>query len=338
LSPDPFSPELQPLRAKGDRVRVSTVVAQDIAAYRRAVDQSRPRLIRWNPVDSDDLDRQLPRQSRDHRTFLVHALQPEGDHGIVGKINVTNVVRGRLESAAIGYDAYDPYAGRGLFAEGIRLVLDLAFRQENAGGMGLHRIEAAVQPGNVRSAGLLRSLGFRREGFSPRMLWLPGADGNHAWQDHVSYVVLRDEWPSLPYPPPRGRRVVALVNGPPGSFRTTLARQLAAELGIPLYSEDIVKEGVADALWALLEDSPVGGVVDGWFRAEDAELVAGGLQRCGVDPATVTEIWCWTAQQRTTAQLGASARPMGLGPTVTVDTGKDVNRAEIVRIALQIGA
>jgi len=187
------------LEASGHRVRVATVQEQDIAPYRRAVEQSRHRLSRWNPVDPDDLDRHRPLQSRDYRTFLIHSLSPEGDHDIVGKINVVNAVRGRFESASMGYDAYDPYAGRGLFAEGLRLVLDLAFRPETAGGMGLHRVAATVQPGNVRSAGLLRSLGFQHEGFSPRMLWLPDADGNEAWRDHDSYVVLRDEWPSQPY-------------------------------------------------------------------------------------------------------------------------------------------
>ena len=146
------------LHAEGDRVRVSTVRIHDIAPYRRALGQSRERLARWNPVDPDDLERQLPRQSRDHRTFLVHARTPEGDHDIVGKINVSDVMRGRFESAAMGYDAYDPYAGRWLFAEGLRLVVTLAFTPEAAGGMGLHRLVAAVQPGNLRSAGLLRSL------------------------------------------------------------------------------------------------------------------------------------------------------------------------------------
>ena len=63
----------------------------------------------------------------------------------------------------MGYDAYDPYAGRGLFAEGLRLVVGLVLAAE-PGGMGLHRLEANVQPGNTVSAGLLRSLGFQREG------------------------------------------------------------------------------------------------------------------------------------------------------------------------------
>jgi len=165
------------------------------------------------------------------------------------------------------------------------------------------------------------------------MLWLPGADGTNAWQDHVSYVVLRDEWPARPYPPSRGRRVVVLVNGVPGSGTTTLARQLSAELQVPLFSKDVLKKGVADALWALLSDSPVGGVVEGWFRPDDAPSVGQGIRRAGLDPATVPELWCDSARA-----LGQTpAGPLGLGPTVVVDTSHEAGRGEVVRIALQVG-
>jgi RimJ/RimL family protein N-acetyltransferase len=125
------------LQATGARVWVALVREQDVAPYRIAVEQSRQRLGRWNPVDPDDLARHLTQQSRSHRTFLIHALNPQGQHDIVGRVNVANVVRGRFESSGMGYDAYDPYAGRGLFVEGLRLVMDLAFAPESAGGMGL---------------------------------------------------------------------------------------------------------------------------------------------------------------------------------------------------------
>jgi len=329
--------ETGPLAAGGDRVRVATVREQDIARYRRAVGQSRQRLARWNPVDPDDLGRHLPLQSRDYRTFLLHALAPEGEHDIVGKVNIVNAVRGRFESAAMGYDAYDPYAGRGLFAAGLRLVVGLAFIPEATGGMGLHRVAATVQPGNVRSAGLLRSLGFRREGFSPRMLWLPDATGSDAWRDHDSYVMLRDEWPARPYATARGRRVVVLVNGAVGPGTTSLARELAVELAVPLFAREVMAESGPDALWALLADSPVGGVVVGSFGPDDARRVAEGLRRCGLDPVTVPEVWHGSGRDDE-----ASALALGLGQLLVAETVDSVDpfdrarRADIVRIALQV--
>ena len=323
------------LQARGERVRVAPVCEGDIAPYRRAVEQSRTRLARWNPVDPDDLARALSVQSRERRTLLIHALTPEGDHDIVGKVNISDVVRGRFLSAAMGYDAYDPYAGRGLFAEGLRMVLDLLFLPDKAGGLGLHRAHAAVQPGNVRSAGLLRSLGFQREGFSPRMLWLPGADGHDGWQDHDSYVMIRDEWPSQPYRPARRRKVFALVNGAAESGAPALAREMAVELAVPLFLRDGVGDGSKDALWAFLADSQVGGVVQGRFRAEEALSVAEGLGRAGVDPALVPEISCRSGSDTLPDRL------LGRGPAIVADIGDrdqdgGVSRADVVRIALLV--
>jgi ribosomal-protein-alanine N-acetyltransferase len=317
-------------------VRVAPVHEADVAPYRRAVERSRARVSRWNPLDPDDLARALTSQSRGRRTFVIHALHPEGDHDIVGKVNISDVVRGRFESAAMGYDSYDPYAGRGLFADGLRRVVSLIFAPESAGGMGLHRVHAAVQPGNVRSAGLLRSLGFRREGFSPRMLWLPDPSGNDAWCDHDTYALLADEWPGQPYRTPQRRKVVALVNGAPGlGAATVLARRLSAELAVPLFSTDVFADGgsgALGALWAFLADSPAGGVVAGCFGQEDTRSVVEGLRRCGVDPATVSEICCFQAGAE------AQAPSMGLGPgqSLAVDVGLDVGPGEVVRIALDV--
>ncbi len=57
------------------------------------------------------------------------------------------------------------------------------------GPIGLHRVEANVQPDNARSIALVERLGFRREGYSPKYLKIGGR-----WRDHVRYALLADEF------------------------------------------------------------------------------------------------------------------------------------------------
>jgi ribosomal-protein-alanine N-acetyltransferase len=292
------------------------VRAEDVEAYREAVEMSRVRLARWNPVDPDDIVRHLAAQSDVHRTFLVFARDARGAHGVVGKINVTNVVRGRFQSGSLGYDSYDPYAGRGLFREGLGLVVGVAFTAADRGGMGLHRVEASVQPGNVASAGVLRSLGFRHEGFTPRMLRLGGPDGREDWRDHERFAVTADEWPAKPYAPQERRRLVVLVNGLPGSGKTTLATDLAEELGLPLLS------GACEPTWALLSGSPAGAVVECAVPRESLGPLRSALRGAGVDPASVVEV------------CTDEATALGLGPVLSTDTFAPLSRGAVVRLAL----
>ena len=203
---------MRPFTATGERVEVRPPSPADIEAYAAAVTLSERRLADFAMPDPHNLPLVLDNQSPTYRTFMVHALEPEGSHGLVGRINVANVVGGAFRSATVGYDSYDPYAGRGLFAEGLRLALDLVFADQPQ-GMGLHRVEANIQPANHRSAGLVRSLGFVHEGFSRDFLHLPGLDGRRDWRDHDRFTMLSTDWPAVPYRPHGHRRIACVVTG-----------------------------------------------------------------------------------------------------------------------------
>lgn len=263
---------------------VATVQQEDLRPHAKAVEASRARLRVWNPVNPHELSWHMRNQTPRHRTFIIHALEPIGDHGIVGRVNVTNILRGRAEGASMGYDAYDPYAGRGLFAEGLRLVVGLAFQRE-PDGLGLHRVEAHVQPGNVRSAGMLRSMGFRRRGAWPAYLTLPDASGVEGWRDHVVYGLLAEEWPANPYPMPERARPLAFLDGPEPE-RIRVGAQIAEDLGaLLLDAQRLRSDDRIGLVGSLVAAARGGAVVTGPTTAgERAEVVAAA----GLDPHRVT--------------------------------------------------
>lgn len=160
----------------------------DAEAYAAAVLRSAEHIGPWNPVEAD-LPALLQRQGPALRTFLI---VDTADGGLAGKCNVANIALGRFCNASLGYDSYLPYAGTGRMTEGLRLVVDRCFTPERAGGLGLHRLEINVQPDNERSAAMAKRLGFRLEGYSPRMLYINGD-----WRDHERYALTAEEWPGL---------------------------------------------------------------------------------------------------------------------------------------------
>ena len=67
---------------------------------------------------------------------------------------------------------------------GLRAMLREAF-----GRLGLHRLEANIQPDNARSIALVGRLGFRLEGLSPGYLKIRGD-----WRDHERWALTREEY------------------------------------------------------------------------------------------------------------------------------------------------
>lgn len=108
---------------------------------------------------------------------------------VVGVINLNEIVGGVFQSAYLGYYGMQEFSRTGLMTQALRAAIGFAF-----GDLGLHRLEANIQPENIASIALVRRLGFRQEGFSPRYLRIGGE-----WCDHERWALLADEPQAAPH-------------------------------------------------------------------------------------------------------------------------------------------
>jgi len=161
-----------------DAVTVSPLVAADEEAFLEAVRASRELHRPW--IDLADTSERFAALigrlgGETHEAYLVR----HGCGGLVGYVSVSNIVRGAFQSAHLGYAAFSGHEGRGLMTQGLGAVIGLAFSQ-----LGLHRVEANIQPGNARSLAMVRRLGFEREGYSTSYLMVGGR-----WRDHERWAL-----------------------------------------------------------------------------------------------------------------------------------------------------
>ena len=118
----------------------------------------------------------LRRCHQDDHEGLVVCL--DGSEEIVGVININNIVRGSFLSASLGYYSSVKHQGFGYMTDGLRLAVRFAFEE-----LGLHRIEANIQPNNHASKNLVRRCEFTLEGESKDYLFINGR-----WRDHERWV------------------------------------------------------------------------------------------------------------------------------------------------------
>ncbi|BDT91727.1 hypothetical protein IFM12275_17030 [Nocardia sputorum] len=160
-----------------------------------------------------------------------------------------------------------------------------------------------------------------------------------------------------------------MVNGLPGSGKSTSAPPLARELRAHLIRKDLVKEALGsgldstavlpnigaiamEAVWALAAALPGVVVVDSWwFKPRDMRYAAEGIAISGATRAV--EVWCSVPSDVALARFHSRARadlyqddahlaqdwdrwarlaePLALAPVVIVDTTTPVDYPELAR-------
>lgn len=190
-------PAASPLRATSSgksralqhhpRIRLRELRVEDARAFVDAARASRRLHGGWvqAPATIEEFLTRMEKRNAAASSASMLAIRPDDD-AIVGAFNLSEIIRGVLQQAFLGYYAFAPHEGHGYMREGMKLVLAHAFD-----GLKLHRIEANIQPGNERSIALARAAGFVREGYSERYLKIAGR-----WRDHERWAINADSWRS----------------------------------------------------------------------------------------------------------------------------------------------
>lgn len=148
-----------------------------VAAARRSRQLHRPWLTA--PGTAEAFEKHLARFEAPGSYAYVAELGQ--NRQLAGALYLTNIVYGAFRSGYLSYCAFAPLHGQGHMKQALRQLVRIAF-----GKLGLHRIEANIQPGNAASIALVRACGFVREGYSAAYLKIGGR-----WRDHERWALVK---------------------------------------------------------------------------------------------------------------------------------------------------
>ncbi len=179
-----------------DGYEIRALTKDDGAALAAAYRRNREHLAPWDPDRPESFYTDEAQEAEVARSV---AAAEEGKsfafpfwygEQVVGRVMLTNIVRGPLQSGTVGYWVDHEHLGKGLAGAGVEHVVVAAT------AMGLHRLEAGTMLHNTASQSVLRRCGFREYGIAERFLYIGGE-----WRDHVLFQrILHDDPPGNPAP------------------------------------------------------------------------------------------------------------------------------------------
>ncbi|NHQ87887.1 ribosomal protein S5-alanine N-acetyltransferase [Iodobacter sp. HSC-16F04] len=145
--------------------------------------ENRNHLAPWDPQRDEDFFTPFAWQLRlenarlqfEQGTAIHWVLLDAHSTEMLGQCSFSNIVQGPFMACHLGYSLAACAQGKGLMKEALDAAIEHLFRTRD-----LHRIMANHLPHNLRSARLLQSLGFEKEGYARSYLKIAGQ-----WQDHV---------------------------------------------------------------------------------------------------------------------------------------------------------
>ncbi|SDD75958.1 GNAT family N-acetyltransferase [Auraticoccus monumenti] len=167
-------------RELSDGVGLRVLQQEDAPELAAAYARNRQHLAPWDPVrepgwfEAATQQRVVAGQLTALRAGEALPLVLVRGVEVVGRVNVTGIVRGAFQSAALGYWLDAHLNGRGLMTAAVAAVCEIA-RDD----LALHRLQAGTLLHNEASQRVLTACGFEPIGIAPAYLQIAGR-----WQDH----------------------------------------------------------------------------------------------------------------------------------------------------------
>jgi RimJ/RimL family protein N-acetyltransferase len=173
------------------------------SAHEYAVDPEVYRYMPWGPNTEDEtsafVERAVASRHQDPRLRFELAVTLRETGRLIGGGGI-RAADECFRTADMGYCLRRDAWGRGLATEAAAGLIEFGFSQ-----LGVHRIWATCDTGNVRSARVLEKAGMKLEGTMRDDTWLRGH-----WRSSRLYSILDDEWR------PGGTRGLASSGEAPG--------------------------------------------------------------------------------------------------------------------------
>ncbi|MBS0191585.1 MAG: GNAT family protein [Phycisphaerales bacterium] len=172
----------------GKLVHLRRPVLSDRDEWVKLREASLEHLLRWEPRQQVKSEAERWKSffgtsdTEERKRFLICRNE---DSRLVGYVGLNGIRHGALLGCDLGYWIGQPFVRRGYMTEALLLAIGHAF-----GSLGLHRVEANIQPHNAASIAVVKKAGLRFEGTALRFLRIDGR-----WCDHQRWALTSEEWP-----------------------------------------------------------------------------------------------------------------------------------------------
>ena len=178
----------------GRRVVLRPLAAADWRAWREVRTRCQDWLTSWEPMrsprspdvvgDPAAFASRCAARDRERHLGVGYGFGIFVARRLAGEVNLSNVQRGPMQNAYVGYWVDEALAGQEYVPEAVAVVFRFAFEE-----LALHRLQIAIVPRNQASRRVVEKLELREEGIARRYLEINGV-----WEDHVRYAITAEEW------------------------------------------------------------------------------------------------------------------------------------------------